>query len=264
MPGHCTVGDRGASTPPTRLARINRLGLCVDGRQDRRRFLLDRLKERESGSAPLMHRLCDLAVLHVPADGAFIGLEISGIPDGPLASSDTWALGVARIEYALGEGPSFEVAATGSHVEASSMDSPDTERWPNFARAAAAENVGAIFCFPLQLGGARLGALSLLRQAPEELQDEQYLNCLAISDLATNALLYAQAGLGDTQFEDLLLASDADRLRIHQATGMVAAMLDCSIEDAIARLRARAFAEGMSLFDLATLVINRDMIFEEL
>lgn len=210
-----------------------------------------------------MHRLCDLAVIHVPVDGAFIGLEIGGVPDGPLASSDDWALNIARTEFALGEGPSFEVASSGSHVEVSSMDSPGTVRWPNFARAASAADVGAVFCFPLQLGGARLGALGLLRRASQELEEEQYLNCLAISDLATNALLYAQAGLGDTQFEDLLLASDADRLRIHQATGMVAAMLDCSIEDAIARLRARAFAEGMSLFELSTAVVNREMFFDE-
>ncbi|MFM1964953.1 MAG: hypothetical protein RL134_678, partial [Actinomycetota bacterium] len=67
----------------------------------------------------------------------------------------------------------------------------------------------------------------------------------------------------ETQFEPLLVDRDADRLRVHQATGMIAGMLDCSIEDALARLRGRAFVEGITLYELASRVIAGDVRLEK-
>ena len=43
---------------------------------------------------------------------------------------------------------------------------------------------------------------------------------------------------------------------------MIAGMLDCSIEDALARLRARAFVEGVTLYELASRVVVGDVRFE--
>jgi hypothetical protein len=123
--------------------------------------------------------------------------------------------------------------------------------------------VAAVFCFPLRIGRARLGALSLMRTEPIELDDSQYLDCLALVDIATHALLYVQAGLQGSQFESLLAHRDVDRLRVHQATGMIAGMLDCTIEDALARMRARAFVDGVTLYDLSSRIVAGEVRFEE-
>lgn len=210
----------------------------------------------------LLQRLCSLAVEEVPVDGAVIGLQVSGVPEGPVAASDPWALDVANAEYALGEGPTFEVASTSQHVEASSWDAIEFQQWPQFARVAREMGVAAVFCFPLRVGRARLGALSLLRTQPIELDDHAFLDCLALVDIATHALIYVQAGLQEAEFESLLADRDVDRLRVHQATGMIAGLLDCSIEDALARLRARAFVEGLTLYELASRVISGDVDIE--
>lgn len=77
----------------------------------------------------------------------------------------------------------------------------------------------------------------------------------------TDAVLFLQAGLVNVDFDDLLSAAGKDRLRVHQATGMVAEMLDCSMPEALARMRARAFIEEIALFDLATMVIDRTVVF---
>ena len=45
-------------------------------------------------------------------------------------------------------------------------------------------------------------------------------------------------------------------MTVHQAAGMVMGQLDCSIEEAMVRLRGAAFAESLSLTDLATDVVN--------
>jgi AmiR/NasT family two-component response regulator len=77
----------------------------------------------------------------------------------------------------------------------------------------------------------------------------------------TDAVLFLQAGLVNADFDDLLSAAGKDRLQVHQATGMVAEMLTCPMPDALARMRARAYSEGMTLFDIATKVITRQMVF---
>lgn len=225
--------------------------------EDRRALFVARLK----GASPesLLSRLCELAVEEIPVDGAAIGLQVSGVPEGPVAASGRWALDFASAEYALGEGPTFRVADTSEHVEASSWDALEFQIWPQFARIARAMGVAAVFCFPLRIGRARLGAMSFLRSQPHELDDHAYLDCLALSDIATHALVYVQAGLQDSQFESLLHSQEVDRLRVHQATGMVAGLLDCSIEDALARMRARAFVEGVTLYELSSLIIAGEM-----
>jgi hypothetical protein len=147
-------------------------------------------------------------------------------------------------------------------VEASSGSALEFMKWPHYARIAREMGVAAVFCFPLRVGRARLGAMSFLRKDPAELDDQQYLDCVALADLATYSLLYLKAGIEDSQSAPLLQDRDADRLRVHQATGMVAALLDCSIEDALARMRARAFVEGMTLYTLASQIVAGEVAFE--
>ena len=209
----------------------------------------------------LLERLCSLAVEEVPVDGAVIGLQSGGAPEGPLASSNTWAHKVAAAEYALGEGPSFHVVSTSEHVEASNWGAIEFRRWPQYSRIAREMGVAAVFCFPLRIGRARLGAMSFLRMKPIELDDRQYLDCLALADLATYAIVYIQAGLPDSQLDALLYDRDTDRLRVHQATGMIAGAFDCSIEDALARMRAKAFVNGVTLYELSSRIITGEVSF---
>jgi hypothetical protein len=50
---------------------------------------------------------------------------------------------------------------------------------------------------------------------------------------------------------------------IHQATGMIAAQLDDTVANALARLRAAAFASGRSMYDLAHDVVARRVRFDD-
>jgi AmiR/NasT family two-component response regulator len=43
---------------------------------------------------------------------------------------------------------------------------------------------------------------------------------------------------------------------VHQAAGMLMVQLDCPIEEALMRLRATAFAEGMTINKLAADVVH--------
>ena len=62
---------------------------------------------------------------------------------------------------------------------------------------------------------------------------------------------------------ELLAAVGTDRIVIYQATGMIAAQLDDTIANALARLRAAAFASGRSMYDIAQDVVERRVRFDE-
>jgi hypothetical protein len=50
---------------------------------------------------------------------------------------------------------------------------------------------------------------------------------------------------------------------IHQATGMIAARLDETMSNALARLRAASFGSGRSMYDIAKDVVERRVRFDE-
>ena len=62
---------------------------------------------------------------------------------------------------------------------------------------------------------------------------------------------------------ELLATAGTDRIVIHQATGMIAAQLDDTIANALARLRAAAFASGRPMYDIAQDVVERRVRFDE-
>jgi AmiR/NasT family two-component response regulator len=49
---------------------------------------------------------------------------------------------------------------------------------------------------------------------------------------------------------------------VHQATGMISVQLGVSLEEALARLRAHAFAASAALGDVAGDVVNRRLRFD--
>ncbi len=62
---------------------------------------------------------------------------------------------------------------------------------------------------------------------------------------------------------ELLATAGADRIVIHQATGMIAAQLDDTVANAQARLRAAAFTSGRSMYGIAQDVVERRVWFGE-
>jgi hypothetical protein len=226
---------------------------------DRRHDLLRALATIEQGN--LLERLCSLAITHIPCDGAAVVITAEGVPAGVLASVGDCARALTEAEFDLGEGPAFESAKTDRPVLIDRWNAGSIAAWPLAGARISNAGIGAISTFPLRLGAIRLGVVHVVRLQPGPLSDDSFANARVIADLMTDAVLFLQAGLVNADFDDLLSATGRDRLRVHQATGMVAEMLDCSMPDALARMRARAFADGTPLFDLATRVIDRELVF---
>ncbi|MEU9916222.1 GAF and ANTAR domain-containing protein [Streptomyces sp. NPDC051001] len=207
--------------------------------------------------------LCRTCIRLLPAVS---GLSISVLGDGAdmgvvLCASDGVAARLAEIQYTLGEGPCREAVRLGAPVFATDLTrTPDTRRWPLFSVQAARAGVKAVCSLPLAAAGGSLGTLDLYQRARGSLSGDHLRTALLVADAVTLAVLALDRASPD--FEGVvtwLEGAETDREEVHQATGMIMMQLGVSAEEALLRLRARAFAQGRTSTEVARAIIDRTM-----
>jgi hypothetical protein len=211
----------------------------------------------------LVQRLCRLAVDEMALSGCAVVLMSGAESASMLAGAGRHAQTVTGLQMELGEGPCLDAHNQGIPVLLPDLSAENANRWPAFAAAALAAGVHAEFSLPLTVGPGGIGTLDLCRDRPGMLSDEHLADALVAADIARDAVLYQQYAPGGPGLGELLATAGTDRIVIHQATGMIAAQLDDTIANALARLRAAAFASGRSMYDLAHDVVERRVRFDE-
>jgi hypothetical protein len=198
--------------------------------------------------------LCRDCVDLLPVDGAAIALM--GDDASAVASAACHGLGGTSLdlELTVGEGPGWLAFARGEEVLVPDLRASDGQ-WPQYTRGAAVGGICAVYAFPLQIGAARLGVLTLYRRRPGALTDTELSMSLSVADALTQVLLGLQIESDSDALAQVLEAGAAFRAVVHQATGAVADQLGCSVAEALVRLRAAAFASGHTLSEVATDVI---------
>jgi len=220
-------------------------------------------QDATAGAEELVHRLCRFAVDEMALSGCALVL-MSGVESASvLAGAGRHARTVTGLQMELGEGPCLHAHAYGIPVLLPDLSAESANRWPTFAAAALAAGVRAEFSLPLTVGPGGIGTLDLCRDRTGMLSDEHMADALVAADIARDAVLYQQYAPGGPGLPELLATADTDRIVVHQATGMIAAQLDDTIANALARLRAAAFAGGRSMYDLAQDVVERRVRFDD-
>ena len=207
-------------------------------------------------------RLCEACAEVVEMSGAGIMLMAGDVPQGSLCTTGAVSALIEESQFALGEGPCVDAYRSDRPVLEPDLANPATPRWLAFTGPVLDAGVRAIFGFPLNLGGVRLGALNLYRDTAGALTDEQHADALGMAEIATRAVLVMQsnAPLGQVATE---LSSGADfEYVVHQASGMVAAQLDVSVGQALIRLRGYAFGNARSLREVAEDIVARRLRFD--
>jgi hypothetical protein len=215
---------------------------------------------RDAGE--LMQRLCRLAVDEMDLSGCAVVLMSGAESASVVAASGRHARTVPGLQMELGEGPCLDAHARGIPVLLPDLSAENAGRWPAFAAAALAVGVHAEFSLPLTVGPDGIGTLDLCRDRPGMLSEEHLADALVTADIARDAVLYQQYTPGGGGVAELL-DMGADRIVIHQATGMIAAQLNDTTSNALARLRAAAFASGRPMYDIAQDVVERRMRFDD-
>ncbi|MCP2032511.1 hypothetical protein L1277_002614 [Okibacterium sp. HSC-33S16] len=172
--------------------------------------------------------------------------------------SDATAGRLEEAHFDLGAGPLFECFTTMRPVLIPSVS--DEDRWPFFLSQASELNVNAIFVFPLILGAACVGTVLCYRTTAGPLDDDSVEVGAALARaVSAPALRQAISLAGDEKSREGTPIEM--RREVHQATGMMLAQLDIDATEALARMRAYAFSQGLSLRDVARDVVNRRLNF---
>ncbi|MCC5947822.1 MAG: GAF and ANTAR domain-containing protein [Nitriliruptoraceae bacterium] len=219
--------------------------------------LLEAMASQPTGPETL--RLCAAAAQLLGAAGAGLTIAVDG-STVELGAATAVGAQLAELEFALGQGP-----ATTAHQDGVLIEVPDLaldRMWPVLAPAAMALDLRAVVSLPLRRGSIRLGALTVCWADPGARDDEELGIALSAGRLALDLVLAMQTSQPDGQLDEILADGAAFTAPIHQASGMIAAQLGVPVGTALTLLRARAFADGSTLADLATEVLGRRLRFD--
>lgn len=220
----------------------------------------------EPGEVP--GRLCEVAVELLPVVGASVSLRSEGMPV-QLSASSAHAARLAQIQATLGDGPCQSALRDGAPVLACDLTTGrDAGRWPVFAQQATEAGVRAVYAVPLGTDAVCVGTLDLYRDSPGGLTDRQLHVARLVAGVMTVALMAlpreteTETEAEPRDEEPWLSGLAADHDEVYQAVGMIMAQLGVGADDALARLRADAFARGCTALDAAREVIAHRRRFD--
>lgn len=208
-------------------------------------------------------RICQLCVDMLDIDGAGISIVTDTGNRGVVCATDDVAAEIEELQFTLGHGPCVDAVSSGTPVLVPDLGNPVDvliQRWPAFMQRADSAGVQAVFAFPLSIGAIKVGALDLYRNRAGDLSGDQISAALMAADAAAVGLLHMNTE-GDPLFDDDTEWHSAYQFQVHQATGMVSVQLGIPVGQALLVLRARAFADGRPLGDLASDVVERRVTF---
>lgn len=216
------------------------------------------------GPELLPQRLAHACASVLPVDGAGIGMFFLSGRRVPLGASDRSAAEAERLQFTVGEGPCLTAHAQLEPVLAD--EATMKARWPGYYDELVTRTpIRAVISLPLRDALRGIGALDLYLIPPRDVGSLSLRDALTVS-AEVSSCLHAQEQLRGRAEEPAWLDSPAAEARstVWQALGFLNSALHLTSPDALALLRARAYAEGHTLDELARLVLDRKVPVEDL
>ncbi|UGT63832.1 GAF and ANTAR domain-containing protein [Nocardia asteroides] len=216
--------------------------------------------------------VCASAVRLTGTDGAAVAVLSAASQARELVyATDALAQQIDELQFTVGEGPCVEAY----HHDRRELW-PDLSagaagaRWPAFSADALALGVRAVFAFPVPGAQGAVGVLELYRSTTGALSADEQESAGACADVVGAALrgewerrIRAAGGVqGAVEAAVARGAGVADgysRTVVFNAAGMVAVQLAVSPDEALARLRAYAYANGRSISEVAADIVARTL-----
>ena len=201
---------------------------------------------------------CEVAAEVAGVDGAWLSVMSDPARRALVHATGRRAAELDELQFTLGEGPCADAFRSGSPVLVADLLAAGwPERWPGFTVTGGMTGAAAMFAFPLVMGAIRVGVLGLYRKTAGPLSPGALADVLVCADAALQLLLNSRAGMdGDVDGRPGDGWSD-DHAKVYQATGMVSAQRAVGPEEALALLRAHAFAHDLTLDEVAAAVVAR-------
>lgn len=224
------------------------------------RARLQRLVNRQPaadcpGVVGTLVQLCQAAVDELQLIGAAVTLmpavETHAVP----ASSGASVRRLEDQQFGLGEGPSLDAYTARRPVLVPDLEASGPRLWPGFAPVALEAGVGSIFAFPLHIGAAIFGVLTLYLTAGRNLDRAAMQSALGFTELATQVLLGGSCTASADHLDREVHATLETHDVVYQAQGMVMVDLGVSLTEALARIRAHAYSTDQDLATVATEIV---------
>ncbi|MEV6752990.1 ANTAR domain-containing protein [Streptomyces sp. NPDC051214] len=174
--------------------------------------------------------------------------------------SDWTSARLEDMQFVLGQGPGLVLMEDGGVLEVPDLDLLLARQWPQFVPEAKELGVAALFVWPVNIGAARVGTLTGYRRSAGPLAGRHVAEGWLVADSLAGHLLGRWPGT--SAGEDgpgHAGAVDLHRAEVHQATGVLSVRLAVPVDEALARLRAEAFASGRSLTDTARHILEQEL-----
>jgi hypothetical protein len=203
---------------------------------------------------PFALRLCRAFTRLASADGGAISLGFTTSERTVLCATDDLVSLLEDVQDTLREGPSLDALRTAEPVVSASWQE-QVDRWPVLMTSAPPVVASTVVhAFPMLPERTLVGVVSLHVRQPRALMRP-------VDDLAFLADVLGAAIVGGIPERDEDHALWSERDRISQATGMIVAQLGLGPVDALAVLRAHAFAREASVVEISRSVITRELVF---
>ncbi len=216
---------------------------------------LGRLAEVVASSSvedPLSLRMCRACQSILGTDGGTITLAYDDPGRVTLCATDERAARLEEVQEVIGQGPSYDAYEQRTLVVAR-IDGVADERWPLFSEAAK-NTIGecVIYAVPIMPGPETMGVATFYQVNRSALLLDLH-TCQFLLNAVGVALVNDPDVLDDDRFAKA--ESWSSRARIHQATGMVMAQLGLSAADALALIRAHAYAHEATLDEISVEIV---------
>ena len=205
--------------------------------------------------------LCDPFVGGVGVSGAVISTLGNPLGSQTVCASGDVAARIDEIQIDLGEGPCWEALRTRRPVLESDLQGAGGAGWPGAHEALRALDIGALYAFPLFVGDLGVGSVDLYSRSPRRLTRTAVEDATTLAAVASRHVL--RRALDDlAAVDDGIADGPYSRREMHQASGMVAAQLSVSPDDALLVIRGRAFSSGRSVGAVAADIVARLLTFD--
>jgi hypothetical protein len=208
-------------------------------------------------------RLCELCAEATGMSGAAIMMISHERAQVSIGTTNSVSELIEELQYTLGEGPCVDAYEQRIPVLEPDLAEPATARWTAFSPPAVNAGVRAVFGFPLSVGDLSLGALNLYRDRPGSLTARQHADALLLASVAARAIIAIEVDAPPGSVNTELQVGTNFRFVVHQAAGMISVQLGIGVADALARLRAHAFAVNRNILDLSGDVVERRVRFAD-
>ncbi len=214
---------------------------------------------RPRGVEEILERICCVAVDDLAVMGAAVTLPPQQDAYVVAAASDRNARLLEQTQFDTGEGPTVDACQRRVPVLVPDLAPFDGSRWPGFGQAAAAAGVAAAYALPLRVGASLLGALTLYDAEVGPPPRSGIRTALVLAEMGVETLIEGPSSTQEAGRVDALApfrqAIDG-QAHIYQAQGMVMVQLGVTLNEALARMRAHAYANGVTLDVLSTAIVD--------